>query len=277
MPALRRPMNSPMRSKGFTGGLLFRHRRRDRRRCQKRQCARRGRSSRRCRPKTSIFSPIRPASSSRPADGKFVDAATGAPVTPATEPDPVRQNNRVRSLVASVIGDLTLLSSDPAKRREAAATVFRSRNPAALRRSNRRSRRKPIPRSRRRSSARARPSSRHPPMRPTPIASARSRRFAPAAAIRTRPPFSRPHPPTARGRVKAAADAALAVRQLADRDVGLSPERLVRRVARIGSSARRHRPRHHLRRDGHHQHGAWRDGDARRLHDLCGAGISPHA
>ena len=66
------------------------------------------------------------------ADGKFVDAATGAPATPSADPDPVRENNRVRSLVASVIGDLTLLSSDPAKRREAAATVFRSRNPAAL-------------------------------------------------------------------------------------------------------------------------------------------------
>ena len=66
------------------------------------------------------------------ADGKFADAATGTAATPASEPDVVRQNNRVRSLVASVVGDLTLLSPDPAKRREAAATVFRSRNPAAI-------------------------------------------------------------------------------------------------------------------------------------------------
>ena len=39
----------------------------------------------------------------------------------------------------------------------------------------------------------------------------------------------------------------------------------------FGAAARRDRPRHHLRRDGRHQHGAWRDGDARRLHDLCRA------
>ena len=35
-------------------------------------------------------------------------------------------------------------------------------------------------------------------------------------------------------------------------------------------------PRHHLRPDGRHQHGAWRDGDDRRLHDLRGAGGDPH-
>ena len=64
--------------------------------------------------------------------GKFVDAATGAPVTPASAPEPVRQNNRVRSLVDSVVGDLTLLSTDPAKRRDAAISVLRTRNLAAL-------------------------------------------------------------------------------------------------------------------------------------------------
>ena len=64
--------------------------------------------------------------------GKYVDAATGATATPAKDPELVRQNNRVRSLVDSVVGDLTLLSPDAAKRRDAAASVFRSRNPAAL-------------------------------------------------------------------------------------------------------------------------------------------------
>ena len=34
-------------------------------------------------------------------------------------------------------------------------------------------------------------------------------------------------------------------------------------------AARRDRPRHHLRRDGRHQHGAWRDDHARRLYGLC--------
>ena len=33
---------------------------------------------------------------------------------------------------------------------------------------------------------------------------------------------------------------------------------------------------HHLRRDGRHQHGAWRDGDARRLRHLRRAGADPH-
>ena len=36
-------------------------------------------------------------------------------------------------------------------------------------------------------------------------------------------------------------------------------------VARQHPAARRDRPRHHLRRDGRHQHGAWRDDHARRL------------
>ncbi len=64
--------------------------------------------------------------------GKFIDAATGVAATPDKVPEPVRQNNRVRGLVDSVLGDLTLLSPDPAKRRDAAASVFRSRNPSAL-------------------------------------------------------------------------------------------------------------------------------------------------
>jgi urea transport system permease protein len=65
-------------------------------------------------------------------DGAFVDAATGAAAKPASDPDPVRLNNRLRGIVASAVGDLTLLSSDAAKRREAAATVFRTRNAAVL-------------------------------------------------------------------------------------------------------------------------------------------------
>ena len=56
------------------------------------------------------------------------------------------------------------------------------------------------------------------------------------------------------------------------RVVGRAAEHLVRHLPRLGAAAGRHRPRHHLRRDGRHQHGAWRDGDARRLHDLRRAG-----
>ena len=53
-------------------------------------------------------------------------------------------------------------------------------------------------------------------------------------------------------------------------------EPLVRALAGLGAAARRHRARHHLRRHGRDQHGARRDGDARRLHDLRRAGGDPH-
>ena len=53
-------------------------------------------------------------------------------------------------------------------------------------------------------------------------------------------------------------------------------ERLVRPVARLGAAARGDRPCHHLRGDGRHQHGPWRDGDDRRLRHLRRAGNHPH-
>jgi urea transport system permease protein len=43
---------------------------------------------------------------------------------------------------------------------------------------------------------------------------------------------------------------------------------VLRLEPRLGARARRHRPRHHVRGDGRHQHGARRADDARRLHDL---------
>src|SRR5262249_19986909 len=45
-------------------------------------------------------------------------------------------------------------------------------------------------------------------------------------------------------------------------------KRLVRTLARLGAAACRDRPRHNLRRDGRHQYGAWRNGDARGLHHV---------
>ena len=53
-------------------------------------------------------------------------------------------------------------------------------------------------------------------------------------------------------------------------------ECLVRPVARLGAAARGDRACHHLRRDGRHQHGAWRDGHDRRLCHLRGAADHPH-
>lgn len=66
--------------------------------------------------------------------GALLDAATGAAVT-GTLPEnlkAVRLNNRLRRSVDAAIGALTLLSSDPVKRLDAARAVFKSRDAAAL-------------------------------------------------------------------------------------------------------------------------------------------------
>lgn len=66
-------------------------------------------------------------------DGKFIDAATGevAATAPAAT-TAVRLNNRLRRSVEAALGSLTLLSPDPLKRIQAAQSVFRSRDVAAL-------------------------------------------------------------------------------------------------------------------------------------------------
>ena len=70
----------------------------------------------------------------RESAGGFLDARTGQPfaATPPADLAPVRLNNRLRRIVEGVLGTLTLLSPDPAKRLEAALAVFRSRDPNAL-------------------------------------------------------------------------------------------------------------------------------------------------
>ena len=80
----------------------------------------------------------------------------------------------------------------------------------------------------------------------------------------------------AQGAVKDAATRGNRQHQFEPGALGCRPEHLVRHLARLGAAARRHRPCHHLRRHGRHQHGAWRDGDARRLHHLRRAGGDPH-
>jgi urea transport system permease protein len=66
-------------------------------------------------------------------DGTFLDPETGKPVaTPTGALQTVRVNNRLRRVIESELGSLTLMAADPAKRRQAAAAVFRSRNEAAL-------------------------------------------------------------------------------------------------------------------------------------------------
>jgi urea transport system permease protein len=62
------------------------------------------------------------------------DAATGQAIAGESPSGlkPVRVNNRIRRAIESAMGGLTLLSSDPGKRLEAAQAVFKSRNAAAL-------------------------------------------------------------------------------------------------------------------------------------------------
>jgi urea transport system permease protein len=66
-------------------------------------------------------------------DGKIIDAATGAAV--ASVPGSaaaVRLNNKLRRVVAAALGGLTLLSPDPAKRIQAAQSVFKTHDEAML-------------------------------------------------------------------------------------------------------------------------------------------------
>jgi urea transport system permease protein len=68
------------------------------------------------------------------ASDRWIDAATGQPVTGSVPADvaPVRLNNRLRGLVQAALGSLTLMAQDPAKRLEAARAVFKSRDANAL-------------------------------------------------------------------------------------------------------------------------------------------------
>ena len=65
--------------------------------------------------------------------GSVLEAATGKPA--AAVPDdlnPVRVNNRVRRAIDAALGSLTLLSTDPTRRLEAARAVFKSKDANVL-------------------------------------------------------------------------------------------------------------------------------------------------
>src|SRR5262249_199067 len=66
------------------------------------------------------------------ADNLF-DAASGSPAAPApSDLDQVRVNNRIRIILAATIGNLTLMSTDPAKRLQAAQAILESKDQTAL-------------------------------------------------------------------------------------------------------------------------------------------------
>ena len=67
------------------------------------------------------------------ADGKVTDAVTGTVVGDIPDSaSKLRLNDKLRRAVEAALGSLTLLSPDPAKRVQAAQTVFKSRDAAAL-------------------------------------------------------------------------------------------------------------------------------------------------
>jgi urea transport system permease protein len=66
-------------------------------------------------------------------DGKSIDAATGAPIASVpVSAAAVRLNNKLRRVVAAALGGLTLLSPDPAKRIQAAQSVFKTHDETML-------------------------------------------------------------------------------------------------------------------------------------------------
>ena len=80
---------------------------------------------------------IDPASKSvyyRSAGGEVFDARNGAIVKLQADIklEPVRVNNRLRRTIEAALGSLTLLSPEPAKRRQAADSIFRSKDAASL-------------------------------------------------------------------------------------------------------------------------------------------------
>ncbi|MEW6125092.1 MAG: urea ABC transporter permease subunit UrtB [Pseudomonadota bacterium] len=80
-----------------------------------------------------LYDPQTKAVYLRTPGGAVTEAATGAAVaTPPSGLRPVRMNNRVRRALDAAAGALALVSPDPAKRLDAAASVFKSRDAAAL-------------------------------------------------------------------------------------------------------------------------------------------------
>ncbi len=81
-----------------------------------------------------MFSAERKAVYIQDDSGKLTDPATGQPISsnPPTDLDTVRINNRLRGTIDAALGGLTLMSSDLAKRFEAAEAVFKSREASVL-------------------------------------------------------------------------------------------------------------------------------------------------
>jgi urea transport system permease protein len=64
--------------------------------------------------------------------GATIDAKTGNRGSAPADASPVRLNNRLRSVVEAALGSMTLLAPEPAKRIQAADSIFKSRDVGAL-------------------------------------------------------------------------------------------------------------------------------------------------
>src|SRR5690606_2087700 len=67
-------------------------------------------------------------------DGTLRDAASGEPLagSPPGDIDTVIVNNRLRNVLDAALGGLTLMAPNPGRRFDAARSVYRSRDEAAL-------------------------------------------------------------------------------------------------------------------------------------------------
>ena len=212
----------------------------------------------------------------RERSGAVLDAATGKAASGApANLKPVRINNRLRRSIEAALGGLTLLSPDAGKRFEAAQAVFKSKDPALLPTLDTAIGKETDQRVKRAlQEARA----------AVILLMADAKEADKVAAIGvirdrgdqdSRGLLARP---ARQPELKACSGCSRGHHRHGQPAGGLEcgAEPLVRAVARLGAAAGGDRPCHHLRRDGRHQHGARRDGHARRLHHVRGAGGDPH-
>ena len=221
-----------------------------------------------------LFSAASKAVVYKDASGTLLDAATGRPVTAPADLEPVRINNRLRRAIDAALGGLTLLSPDPARRYDAAQAVFKSRDGNAI-------------------GALATAIAKE-----TDPGIKRALEEARAAVILFQDDVSEADRLDAVSVVRARGDqealallsdlpsaVPVAVKLTAASAVTAIRKQLEMWAAvqnawyglSLGSvlAARGDRSRHHFRRHGRHQHGAWRDGDAGRLCDLRRPGADP--
>ena len=199
----------------------------------------------------------------------FVDARTGAPVANPPMPvnlRPVILNDTVRAAIETAAGVLDLFSPREAKRRAAAEALYQAADPGALPTIER-----ALAREKNAGIARVLREARAAAELKSATASVPDR-LAAIKVLETREDLSARNLLASPARPKAGGGRRGDRGDRADRpavaDLGAGGGRLLRHFARRRAAARRRRACHHLRRDGRDQHGAWRDGDDRRLHDL---------